>query len=99
MKPGTSLGVQWLKLRLLMQGTWVYFLVREPRSHMRVSVLSHVRFFVTSWTVAARLLCPWDFPGKNTGVGCHFLLQGVFPIPELNPHLLHLLHCRRMLYH
>ena len=24
----------------------------------------------------ARLLCPWDFPGKNTGVGCHFLLQG-----------------------
>ena len=23
-----------------------------------------------------RLLCPWDFPGKNTGVGCHFLLQG-----------------------
>ena len=27
----------------------------------------------------ARLLCPWDFPGKNTGVGCHFLLQGIFP--------------------
>ena len=25
-----------------------------------------------------RLLCPWDSPGKNTGVGCHFLLQGVF---------------------
>ena len=30
---------------------------------------------VTPWTVAARLLCPWDFPGKNPGVGCHFLLQ------------------------
>ena len=27
----------------------------------------------------ARLLCPWDFPGKNTGAGCHFLLQGIFP--------------------
>ena len=27
----------------------------------------------------ARLLCPWDFPGKNTGVGCHPLLQGTFP--------------------
>ena len=27
----------------------------------------------------ARLLCPQDFPGKNTGVGCHFLLQGIFP--------------------
>ena len=26
----------------------------------------------------ARLLCPWDFPGRNTGVGCHFLLQGTF---------------------
>ena len=26
----------------------------------------------------ARLLCPWDFPGKNAGVGCHFLLQGIF---------------------
>ena len=26
-----------------------------------------------------RLLCQWDFPGKNTGVGCHFLLQGIFP--------------------
>ena len=27
----------------------------------------------------SKLLCPWDFPGKNTGVGCHFLLQGIFP--------------------
>ena len=26
----------------------------------------------------ARLLCPWDFPGKNNGVGCHFLFQGIF---------------------
>ena len=25
-----------------------------------------------------RLLCPWDFPGKDTGMGCHFLLQGIF---------------------
>ena len=44
----------------------------------------------------ARLLCPWDFPGKNTGVGCHFLLQRIFPTEGLN---LHLLHCRRILYH
>ena len=27
----------------------------------------------------ARFLCPWNFPGKNSGVGCHFLLQGIFP--------------------
>ena len=30
------------------------------------------------WLQPARLLCPWDFPGKDTGVGCHFLLQGIF---------------------
>ena len=35
--------------------------------------------FVTSWTVAHGLLCPWNSPGKNTRVGCHFLLQGIFP--------------------
>ena len=38
------------------------------------------------------LLCPWNFPGKNTRVGCHFLLQGVFPTQGLNPCLLCLLH-------
>ena len=31
-----------------------------------------------------RLLCPWDFPGKNTGVGCHALLQGIFPTQGSN---------------
>ena len=40
----------------------------------------------------ARLLCPWDSPGKDTGVGCHALLQGLFPTQGLNPHLLRLLH-------
>ena len=33
----------------------------------------------------ARLFCPWGFPGKNIGVGCHFLLQGIFPIQGSNP--------------
>ena len=42
-----------------------------------------------------RLLCPWDSPGKNTGVGCHFLFQGIFPTQGSNPSLLH---CRQMLY-
>ena len=31
----------------------------------------------------AKLLCPWDFPGKNTGVGSYFLLQGIFPTQRL----------------
>ena len=37
----------------------------------------------------ARLLCPWDFPGKNIGVGCHFLYQGIFSTQGSNPSLLH----------
>ena len=40
------------------------------------------------------LLCPWNSPGKNTGVGCHFLLQGTFPTQGSN---LGLLHCRQIL--
>ena len=32
----------------------------------------------------ARLVCTWDFSGKNTGVGCHFLLQGIFQTQGLN---------------
>ena len=38
-----------------------------------------------------RLLFPWDFPGKNTGVSCHFFLQGIFPTQGLT-HLFELLH-------
>ena len=40
----------------------------------------------------ARRLCPWDFPSKNTGVGCHSLLQGIFLTQGSNPYLLCLLH-------
>ena len=39
-----------------------------------------------------RLLCPWDFPGKNTEVGCYFLLQGIFLTQGSNTHLLSLLY-------
>ena len=40
----------------------------------------------------ARLLCPWDFPGKDTGVGCHSLLQRIFPTQGSNPSHVCLLH-------
>ena len=43
-----------------------------------------------------RLHCPWDFPNKNIGMGCHVFLQGIFLIEGSN---LHLLHCRWILYH
>ena len=39
--------------------------------------------FVTPWTVASQ--APWEFPGKNTVMGCHFLLQGIFPTTEIKP--------------
>ena len=37
-----------------------------------------------------RLLYPWDSPGENTGMGCHALLQGIFPTQGSNPRLLSL---------
>ena len=45
-----------------------------------------------------RLLCPWDSPGKNTRVGCHALLHGIFLTQGSNLHHLHLLLCMQILY-
>ena len=42
-------------------------------------MLSHVQLFATPWTLTHRLLCPWNFLGKNARAGCHFLLQRIFP--------------------
>ena len=69
-----------------------------------VSVLKTVQYLLESEVAQlcltlcdpmTRLLHPWDFPGKSTGVGCHFLLQGIFPTQGLNPGLPH---CRQTLY-
>ena len=61
--------------------------------------------FQLCWTLCNLMDCSppgssvhGDSPGKNPGVGCHFLLQAVFPTQELNPRLLCFLHCRRILY-
>ena len=51
---------------------------------------------LSNWT-ELRLLCPWNFWGKNTGLDCHFLLQGFFPNQESNPHLLCMLYWRQTL--
>ena len=56
--------------------------------------LSRVQLLRPHEPQPARLLCPWHSPGKNTGVGCHFFLQGIFPTQELNQGLLH---CRQIL--
>ena len=51
---------------------------------------------VLSDSLRPMLLCPWNSPGKNTGVGSHSLLQGIFLTWGLNPSLLH---CKQILYH
>ena len=51
-----------------------------------LSLFSRVRLFVTPWAVALQAPLSWDSPGKNTGVGCHALLQGIFLTQGLNPH-------------
>ena len=74
------------------------WLTHERKMVMRSEVksLSRARLFVTPWIVACtKLLRPWDFQGKGTGVGWHFLLQGIFPTQGLNPGLSH---CRQTLY-
>ena len=53
--------------------------------------LSHVHLFVTPWTVAHQACLSMDSPGKNTGVGCHFLPQRIFLTQGLN---LGLPHCQ-----
>ena len=63
---------------------------KESRKFINCSVVS-----ATPWTVACRLLCPWDLPGKNTRVYCHPLVQGIFPTQGSNPGSLR---CRQILY-
>ena len=62
----------------------------------QVKSLSRVRLFATPWTVAYHAPSSMDFPGKSTGVGCHFLLQRIFPTQGSN---LGFLHCGQTLYH
>ena len=63
-------------------------------ARMHAQALGHVQLFSVPWTVAWQniFLCSWNFPGKNTGVSCHFLSKGIFLTQVLNLQLLHLLH-------
>ena len=76
---------------------------RKPFSLVCIAALSNVYAKSPHWCPTLNdpkdcsppgLLCPWDSPGKNTGVGCHHLLQGSFLIQGWNPHLFSLLHCQ-----
>ena len=63
-----------------------------------VCVQSHLTFCDTmDWSLPGSWT--WDYPGKNNGASCHFLLQGIYPTQGSNLCLLWLLHYRRILYH
>ena len=65
----------------------------ESKSHIHCDVCSVVSDSLPAHRLQpTRLLCPWDFPDKDTGVGCHFHLQGIFLTQESNLPLLCLLH-------
>ena len=68
---------------------------KKERKKERQS-LSRVRLFATPWTVVYQALLSMGYSRLNIRVGCHFLLQGIFPTQGLN---LGLPHCRQMLYH
>ena len=81
-------------------------LIIEPRDIMRPLLRGHMKWRASHSVMfnsllphglwPSRLLSPWNSPGKNTGVRCHSLLQGIFPTQGWN---LGLLHCRQILYH
>ena len=61
-------------------------------SRAALSLCSHVRLFAILWTVGCQAPLSIGFSSKNTAVGCHFLLQGIFPTQGSNPCVLSLLH-------
>ena len=71
--------LQWLLMPGSCQGLFVSFWILV----LKVKSLSRVQLFATPRTVAYQVLGPWDSPGKSTGVGCHFLLQGNLPDPGI----------------
>ena len=57
--------------------------------YMHACMLTHIWLFETHELQLVRLLCPWDSPSKNVGVGCQVLLQTIYLIQRLNPCFLH----------
>ena len=68
---------------------WILKTQQHSASHVTASTVQSRLSLQPYGLLPARFLCPWDFPGKNTGAGCHFLLQRIFWTQESNLHLLH----------
>ena len=65
-----------------------YILDNTVKSNTKVKVLVNQSVFDSSGPhglSTTRFLCSWNSPSKNTGVGCHSLLQGIFPAQGSNP--------------
>ena len=84
---------KWKKKKLEKKGNKCFFFKREGNSDTCSSTMNFENIVSRSvmsdslgphglWPT--RLLCPWGFSGKDNGVGCHFLLQGIFPTQGLN---------------
>ena len=84
---------QWRMLSVLPVLPLVLYWHRKENESVSHSVMSDALWPHGLWP--SRLLCPWGSPGKNTGVDCHALLQGIFPTQESN---VGLSHCRQTLY-
>ena len=85
------------KLLRLIRSHWFHFCFCFPC--LSVCLFNHSVVSNSLWPCGlypTRCLCPWDSPGKNTGVGRYSLLQGVFPTQGS---ILSLLHCRQILYY
>ena len=91
-----GINVIWLRCMILL----IYCSIRFANILLRIFPSLFIRdccLVAKSWLTLlwpqglqpARLLCPWDSLGKNTEVGCHFLLQGIFPTQGSNLCLLH----------
>ena len=89
----------YLNFHLIVKGnrTGLLNIYYYSESHESESVICSVvpNFLWSHGLQPTRVLCPWDFPGKDTGVICHFLLQGIFPTQGSSPGLLQ---CRQSLY-
>ena len=73
---------------------YIYIHIVDVCCFVITSVMSI--FFMTPWIIAYQAPLSTRFSSKNTGVGCHALLQGIFPTQGSNPHVLN---CRWILYH
>ena len=106
---GNPLAIQWSGPDTLCQGSgliqgWGTKIPQAAQCNEKnIYVYECVHVYTQSCLILcnpmAKLFCPWGCLGKNTGVGCHFLLQGIFSMQGLNLHLLRHLTGRQILYH